>query len=243
MRRRPRRSTDSQDVFSLTRAAVGRATRVVRASSSTLVQARILPPTTELTYPWLPPKRQSAHPPQQAYRLDVELRAEGGLLLRQPRAGDLDAVVKACSDPDIPRFIPFIPVPYAREDAEAWLQLVTRAWGESDERTFAIIDEERDPQLQGVVTVRLREDGTVGYWLAPWARGRGVMTASVHAIVEWACAVQGVSRLLLTAHPDNVASQRVAERTGFTRVGMTDHQPPFRDGLTTAVLFEFRRHS
>jgi len=47
-----------------------------------------------------------------------------------------------------------------------------------------------------------------------------------------------VRRLLLTTHPENTASQRVAERAGFRRVGMTEHDPPFRDGATMAVLFE-----
>ena len=82
----------------------------------------------------------------------------------------------------------------------------------------------------------------MGYWLAPWARRRGVMTLALRAVVEWATRVHGVDRLFLTTHPENVASQRVAERGGFTRVGLTEHQPPFRDGVTNAVLFELGGH-
>src|SRR5262249_22670060 len=167
----------------------------------------------------------------------MEIRT-GGLVLRPPNPGDLDAVTAACRDPPIPRFIPCVPVPYTRADAEGWLEAAERAWQESDERTFAIIDEARDPELQGVVTVRLHEGGTVGYWLASWARGRGVMTAAVAAVVDWARSEQGVRPLFLTTHPENTASQRVAERAGFRRVGMTDPEPPCRDGETKAVLFE-----
>ena len=150
---------------------------------------------------------------------------------------DLDGVVGACQDPDISRFIPFIPVPYGPEDGKAWLAAVERAWADSDERTFGIFDEENGP-LRGVVTVRLREGGTVGYWLDPSARGRGLMTQAVRAVVQWAREEHGIHRLFLTTHPDNVASQRVAEKAGFARVGMTEHQPAFRDGTTTAMLFE-----
>jgi RimJ/RimL family protein N-acetyltransferase len=89
-----------------------------------------------------------------------------------------------------------------------------------------------------VVTVRLAEGGTVGYWLAPEARGRGVMTEALRAVVSWAREEHGIRRLVLTTHPDNVASQRVAERAGFVRVGLTEHAPPFRDGTAHAVLFE-----
>ncbi|MEN3341110.1 MAG: hypothetical protein V7644_514 [Actinomycetota bacterium] len=163
----------------------------------------------------------------------------GGLLLRQPRASDLEAVVAACRDPEIPRFIPLVPAPYGEGDAEEWLAAVGRSWAEGGEATFAVT-ERRSGALLGVVTVRLRDGGTVGYWLAPEARGRGVMTAAVRAAVEWARTEHGIHRLFLTTHPDNLASQRVAERAGFVRVGIADHQPAFRDGTTSAVLFELR---
>ena len=173
----------------------------------------------------------------------TEIRTEN-FVLRRPRSSDLDAVAAACQDPEIPRFIPFVPVPYSIGDAQGWLEKVDSEWMESDERTFAIIDETRSEPFLGVVTVGLRDGGTVGYWLAPWARGRGVMTECVSAVVGWARDEQGVQRLFLTTHPDNVASQRVAERAGFVRVGMTDqHDPPFRDESTAAVLFELRGHS
>jgi RimJ/RimL family protein N-acetyltransferase len=163
----------------------------------------------------------------------------GNILLRPPRLGDLEAVVSACSDPEIPRFIPFVPVPYDEEAGRAWLAAVERAWLESDERTFAITDRGSGTFL-GAVTIRLREGGTVGYWLDPQARGKGVMTEAVKAVVQWARSDYEINRLLITAHPDNHASQGVAERAGFVRAGTTDHRPAFRDGTTSAVLFELR---
>jgi RimJ/RimL family protein N-acetyltransferase len=166
----------------------------------------------------------------------VEILA-GRLVLRPPQEVDLDAVQAACQDPEISRFIPFVPVPYTADDARAWLAGVARDWTEGEELTFAIVDRETDRFL-GVVTIRLRDGGSVGYWLDKAARGSGVMTAAVKAVVAWAKDERRISRLVLTTHPDNVASQRVAERAGFTRVGTTDHEPAFRDGTTTAILFE-----
>jgi RimJ/RimL family protein N-acetyltransferase len=170
----------------------------------------------------------------------IEIRV-GNLVLRQPRPSDLDAVVAACQDPEMSRFIPFLPVPYGVDDARTWLEKVELAWAKSEERTFAIIDEAEGERFQGVVTVRLREGGTLGYWLASWARGRGVMTESLRAVVQWVREEQGIQHLGLSTHPDNAASQRVAERAGFARVGVgKQDDPPFRDGTTATVVYELK---
>jgi RimJ/RimL family protein N-acetyltransferase len=42
----------------------------------------------------------------------------------------------------------------------------------------------------------------------------------VRLVARWAFDALGVQRLELTTAPDNVASQRVAERVGFTREGV-----------------------
>jgi RimJ/RimL family protein N-acetyltransferase len=49
-------------------------------------------------------------------------------------------------------------------------------------------------------------------------RGRGVASAAVGVICDWAFA-NGLERLHLVVHPDNEASHRVAQRCGFTREG------------------------
>jgi RimJ/RimL family protein N-acetyltransferase len=167
----------------------------------------------------------------------MEIRAER-VVLRRLRADDAPAIVAGCSDPDVPRFIPFVPQPYEEKDAVTFLREVDRRWASDDvERNLAIADPGTD-DLLGVVTVRLREGGEVGYWLQAAARGSGLMTEAVNAIVRWAVEEHGIRRLTLTAHPDNLASQRVAEKAGFVQIGLVPHQPPFRDGTAVAVAFE-----
>jgi RimJ/RimL family protein N-acetyltransferase len=146
-------------------------------------------------------------------------------------------VRNACQDPEISRFIPLVPIPYRLGDAVKFLHHVERQWAEEDqERTFAIEDQETGAFL-GLVTVRLREGGTVGYWLKRDARGRGFMTEAVQTVIDWAHD-QGIRRLLLMAHPENLASHRVAEKVGFRQAGMAKHQPTFQDGTEEARLYE-----
>ena len=64
------------------------------------------------------------------------------------------------------------------------------------------------------------------------------MTEAVHAVVRWAREECGIKRLLLWTHPDNRASQAVAERAGFVRIGLGEHMPAFQDGTRLGVRFE-----
>jgi len=169
----------------------------------------------------------------------MELQTDRLVLRRPKKTRDLDDVVAGASDPEVPRFIVLIPDPYTVEDARTWFEHVDRAWLSSDERTFAIFDKKSDDFL-GVVTVRLREGGSVGYWLTRDARGRGVMTEAVRAVVTWAQDQYAITHLVLTTDPSNFASQRVAERAGFSRAGLVAHHPPLADGRTESVLFELR---
>ncbi len=55
----------------------------------------------------------------------------------------------------------------------------------------------------------------VGYTFASEHWGNGYATESLAALVEYLFEVQGVTRITGMLHPDNVASARVLERTGF----------------------------
>ena len=61
----------------------------------------------------------------------------------------------------------------------------------------------------------------VGYWVAAEARGRGVATAATRARGALGFRRRARARALqLRADAENVASNRVAEKAGFTREGV-----------------------
>jgi RimJ/RimL family protein N-acetyltransferase len=174
-----------------------------------------------------------------AYPRRVELRTTR-LVRRAPdRDRDLTAIVLGASDEDVAHFVPTIPSPYTEGDAHAFLDVAQRGWLDGTELTFAIVDRQTETLL-GLVTVRPRDGGSVGYWLAREARGRGLAAEALGAVLAWVREERGVERFVLTAHVDNVASQRVAERVGFVRTGVVRHVPPFADGRDDAFLYELR---
>jgi hypothetical protein len=54
----------------------------------------------------------------------------------------------------------------------------------------------------------------VGFWVVPWARGRGVVSAALGLALDWAFGDLGLERIEMTALPDNDVVPRVAERFG-----------------------------
>jgi RimJ/RimL family protein N-acetyltransferase len=60
----------------------------------------------------------------------------------------------------------------------------------------------------------------LGYVVAPAARGRGVATAMLRELTAWAFDVVGALRVVLIVDVANPASERVAERCGYTREGV-----------------------
>jgi RimJ/RimL family protein N-acetyltransferase len=170
--------------------------------------------------------------------LPTEVVRTGRLVLRPYRPDDADAVHRACQDPDIQRWITAIAVPYTIEDARTWVEDV--APGERAEGSGLPAVIEADGELVGAVGVHLRPGRLgpeIGYWAAPWARGRGYTAEAAHALAEWALGL-GAPRVHLYADVRNTASQAVAERAGFTREGVVRSCLEYRDGTRgDAVLF------
>jgi RimJ/RimL family protein N-acetyltransferase len=157
---------------------------------------------------------------------------ETDLVLRPPRLDDVDAIAVACNDDEIARFIPLMPSPYERTDAEWWIGRCEQVWADGSAFPFVIVDATAG-RLLGAIELR-PGDGSIGYWVDAPARGRGVATRALRLLCEW----HADRPLHLVTHPDNAGSQRVAEKAGFRRAGLQPHEPHFRDGTTDAVRFE-----
>lgn len=163
--------------------------------------------------------------------------------LRPWRPADTAPIVRAFSDPLMRRFS-WRTSPYTETDARDDLAGQELARVRGGALNLAVAEPlDRDVVLGGVRLSEVRPEqgcAAIGYWLAPEARGRGVATQAVGLIARWAFAELGLARLELTCGPDNTASQRVAERCGFTREGLLRSHVPFkgtrRDSLIYSLL-------
>ena len=74
----------------------------------------------------------------------------------------------------------------------------------------------------------LNENGMVeiGYGIEPEYEGRGFTTEAVIAMTKWAFAQPGVLRIEAETEPDNIASQRVLQKSGFVPNGVIGAEGP-----------------
>lgn len=165
----------------------------------------------------------------QQFRDEAIALADGRL--RAPREDDLADITAACNDDATRAWLP-LPIPYGTDDARDFV----RRHSPSQLTTGAGIERALESQgrLCGMVGLGLTSwsigSTEAGYWLAPWARGRGLMTAALMAMTDFAFS-HGLSRVEVRIATGNHASIGVALRSGFRlegtlrRAGMT-HQGP-----------------
>jgi RimJ/RimL family protein N-acetyltransferase len=145
-----------------------------------------------------------------------------GVRLRLPRASDADEIAAACGDPTTQRFLHQMPYPYTRSDALWWINEGSVSARAAGGAAYVVADPATDAVIGGAGISRIvteRMQGEVGYWVAPWARGRGVARAATSALTEWGFR-HGFARLELLTEPENTASQRVALAAGYRREGV-----------------------
>jgi RimJ/RimL family protein N-acetyltransferase len=75
-----------------------------------------------------------------------------------------------------------------------------------------------------------RQEGEIGYVVAPSARGRGVALRSVVLLTRWGFETLGLQRLELRIDPANESSLRIAQRAGYRHEG-TLRNLYFKEGL------------
>jgi RimJ/RimL family protein N-acetyltransferase len=153
--------------------------------------------------------------------------------VRPLRASDAPALVRACQDPEIPRWTR-VPRPYLLEDARTFAAVAATEAAAGLGVALVITDAAAGALLGSIGLMEIdRAAGRaeIGYWLAREARGRGAATRAVGLVAAWAAEELGLGRLEILTHPGNVRSARVAERAGFRPTGETrrmERMPPGR---------------
>jgi RimJ/RimL family protein N-acetyltransferase len=104
-------------------------------------------------------------------------------------------------------------------DALSWLERCELAWADGA-APLAVVDRASGDVAAAISLWLHGRTGELGYWAVPGYRGRGFVPRAVRLVCDWGFGQLGVQRMQLGTFPGNAASERVAEKCGFTREGV-----------------------
>ncbi|MGK2286069.1 GNAT family N-acetyltransferase [Pedomonas sp. V897] len=162
------------------------------------------------------------------------------LRLRPHRAADWVASMALWGDESVTRYIGGRP----QTPEECWQRLLRYAghwtllgfgyWAVEEKETGCFLGDVGLSDFRRTLPADLGFSTApeVGWVLTPACHGRGYATEAVRAALAWGERHLGAQRFVCMIHPDNHASARVAEKTGFTPYARAEyHGAP-------AVLYE-----
>ncbi len=135
--------------------------------------------------------------------------------LRPFSTADADDVYAYRRDPEVVRNLQ-VAQPFRREDADVFV--ATQVLADRHERCVWAM--EQDGRVVGGVSLRIargKRRAEVGYELARWLWGRGLMTEAVSAVIDEAFRRLPIIKITATATAANVRSIRLAEKLGMQR--------------------------
>ncbi|MEP6953626.1 MAG: GNAT family N-acetyltransferase [Solirubrobacteraceae bacterium] len=150
------------------------------------------------------------------------LRADG-VALRAWEPADAAAIATICGDPEVCAW-DYLPWEHDLTVLAAWVER-QRIVNDTGERTSLTIADPSSGAALGWVGLSPRAGGvtsgtwTVGYWVIPEARRRGLALGAARALTGHALAHGRVRRILLETGPHNIGSQAIALRLGGRLVG------------------------
>ncbi|MCR5362009.1 MAG: GNAT family N-acetyltransferase [Bacteroidales bacterium] len=141
--------------------------------------------------------------------------------LRKWALADKEGLTELCNAVDRTFLSDRLPNPYTDENADWWLNMVTKS--EGIDGTFRAIVV--DGKIVGSISIErkayiYRLDGELGYMLLRDYWNRGLMSRAVGQVCEIAIKELGLNRITANVFLPNLASQRVLLKNGFTQEGI-----------------------
>lgn len=177
--------------------------------------------------------------------MEVEL-IEGPFLIRTLREEDVSPLFEAARESiaEVSPWLPWCHENYSIEETREFIASRELASEGGEWYSFGIFEQDGNRFLGGVginFINRVHQTGNLGYWVRTSAAGRGVATSATRAVARFGFEQLGLQRIEIVAAVDNVPSQRVAEKSGAVREGVSRKRLLIRGKSMDAVLFSLVR--
>jgi len=146
------------------------------------------------------------------------------LILRNPTKKDVNDLVEGLNNLKVSENVSSVPYPYTEKDATWWINHCNEKKKKKESFIFEI-ELREEKKLIGACGLhkydKFCESIEIGYWVNEKYWRRGIITEAAVAVIDFAFKKLKVNRIELGAYKENVASNSVAKKLGFTYEGTT----------------------
>jgi RimJ/RimL family protein N-acetyltransferase len=147
--------------------------------------------------------------------MSEEIRTER-LLLRSIRPSDSGQITEIIHDPRVHRMLARVAPNQTKAQTLAWIASHDTGRKNNTDHVFAVVQDDNLVGVAGAHRDLVNMPMNLGYWLAPHAWGKGLITEAAGAVLSWLEA-RGEKAFVSGHFADNPASGRVLQKLGFIR--------------------------
>ncbi|MFT4299659.1 MAG: GNAT family N-acetyltransferase [Aeromicrobium sp.] len=176
--------------------------------------------------------------------LSVPVLSDGTVTLRAHTPADVPDMTFMCQQPEASRYTT-IPEHYTTQTAEDYIsRVIPDGWDSGTGRVWAIEAPHEDDgpsRFAGNISLGRGRAPEIGFIAHPGARGRGIVTAAVRMVTNWAFTEGLAEAIGWKAVAGNTGSLRVAHACGFRLSAavpdLLDHPTGLYDGWMGVLCF------
>jgi len=138
------------------------------------------------------------------------------------------------------QWLPWLHPGYSMAESLEWVLDCRKQWDQNREYNFVIVNAAADRFLGGVGINQINYThriANLGYWVRSSCNSRGIATAAAKLAAQFGFKELQLCRLEILVVVDNLASQRVAEKTGALREGILRKRLFIHGHSIDAVVF------
>lgn len=175
--------------------------------------------------------------------MDIELKSEDEeFYLRPPVLDDVpdiyDAVLVSMSE--LMPWMDWCHPDYSSDETREWIQGLSMGWERDENYQFGIFDALTNQFLGGCGLNHINRYyrlANLGYWVRSDRSGEGVATKVAIMLAHFGFHELGLRRIEIVTGVDNIASRRVAEKTGALFEGIQRRRLKLRDKNIDAAMY------
>lgn len=119
------------------------------------------------------------------------------------------------------KWLPFVTLTNELKDTEAYIHSLVNAPNFVFEYVFTIRSNNKIIGMIGFVKTDIHNKKTeIGYWMSEHYQGKGIMTKSVNALINFAFETLAMNRIQIKCAVGNTPSSNIPKRLGYTFEGI-----------------------